>query len=118
MLGRQQKSGVTATVASIGQLRRDVMALYLDDYTRRWDALLANVALKPFGNLQPGPGRTLSAVGAGHRRCAICCRRSMQQTQLSRRAADRDRRRPRREAKAAKVAKSVGGFAATSRAPA
>ena len=54
VLGRQQKSGVTATVAGMGQLRRDVMALYLDDYTRRWDELLANVALKPFGSLSQG----------------------------------------------------------------
>ena len=54
VLGRQQKGGVAASVAEMSQLRRDVMGLYLDDYTRRWDALLGNVALKPFGNLSQG----------------------------------------------------------------
>ncbi len=48
----------------MNQLRRDIIGLYLDDYTRRWDALLADIALKPFANLSQG-GRTSS----------ICCRR-------------------------------------------
>ncbi|MBS0315773.1 MAG: type VI secretion system membrane subunit TssM [Proteobacteria bacterium] len=54
VLGRQAKGGVVGSVQQMNQLRRDVLALYLDDYTRRWDALLANVALKPFDNLSSG----------------------------------------------------------------
>ncbi len=46
--------GVAGTVAETSRLRRDVVGLYLDDYTRRWDALLADIAVKPFGNLQQG----------------------------------------------------------------
>ena len=54
VLGRQAAGGLVGNVKLMGQLRRDILSLYLDDYTRRWDALLANVALKPFGNLQQG----------------------------------------------------------------
>ncbi|HEY6432511.1 MAG TPA: type VI secretion system membrane subunit TssM, partial [Acetobacteraceae bacterium] len=54
VLGRQQRGGVAGTVKEINQLRRDIMGLYLDDYTRRWDAMLANIALKPFGTLANG----------------------------------------------------------------
>ncbi len=39
---------------ALAKLRHDVLDLYLDDYTRRWDGLLANVALKPFGTIQQG----------------------------------------------------------------
>ena len=51
VLGRRRRQRA-ASVKDTNQLRRDMLGLYLDDYTRRWDALLANVALKPFGNLQ------------------------------------------------------------------
>ncbi len=36
------------------RLHRDVLSLYLDDYARRWDAMLADVVLKPFTSLQEG----------------------------------------------------------------
>jgi type VI secretion system protein ImpL len=50
VLGRPQAAGPEA----LAKLRHDVLDLYLDDYTRRWDGLLANVALKPFGTIQQG----------------------------------------------------------------
>ena len=50
VLGRQQATGAEA----LTKLRHDVLSLYLDDYTRRWDGLLANVALKPFTTLAQG----------------------------------------------------------------
>jgi type VI secretion system protein ImpL len=43
--------GISATLSATTKLRRDVLGLYLDDYTRQWDALIADVALKPFANL-------------------------------------------------------------------
>jgi type VI secretion system protein ImpL len=54
VLGRQTKGGLAATLQVVTKLRRDVLSLYLDDYTRRWDALLANVALKPFTTISQG----------------------------------------------------------------
>ncbi len=57
--------GVTATVAAVNKLRRDVLGLYLDDYVRHWDALLADVAVKPFGNIQEGLDELNSAVRPG-----------------------------------------------------
>ena len=109
VLGRQQKSGVTATVAGMGQLRRDVMALYLDDYTRRWDELLANVALKPFGSLSQGLDE-LYLLSAPDSPLRDLLQSIDQQTQLSRRA-PAETAAAEAQAKGAKVAKKVGGFA-------
>ena len=50
VLGRQQAT----SEEGLTKLRHDVLSLYLDDYTRRWDALLADVALKPFTTLAQG----------------------------------------------------------------
>jgi type VI secretion system protein ImpL len=50
VLGRPDSGGAEA----LARLRHDVLDLYLDDYTRRWDALLANVALKPFTTIEQG----------------------------------------------------------------
>ncbi len=43
--------GVSATLAATTRLRRDVLGLYLDDYTRHWDAMIADISLKAFGSL-------------------------------------------------------------------
>ncbi|MGA9013561.1 MAG: type VI secretion system membrane subunit TssM, partial [Acetobacteraceae bacterium] len=45
---------LSETISQLNQLRRDILGLYLDDYARRWDALLANVALKSFGDISHG----------------------------------------------------------------
>jgi len=50
VLGRPATRGAEA----LTKLRHDVLSLYLDDYTRRWDALLANIALQPFTTLAQG----------------------------------------------------------------
>ncbi|MDE2006680.1 MAG: type VI secretion system membrane subunit TssM [Rhodospirillales bacterium] len=50
VLGRE---GATSPEA-LTKLRHDVLSLYLDDYTRRWDAMLANIALQPFTTLSQG----------------------------------------------------------------
>src|SRR3546814_17882461 len=42
---------VTLDDAEIDALGRDVMALYLDDYAAKWDALLADIAVQPSQNL-------------------------------------------------------------------
>jgi type VI secretion system protein ImpL len=51
VFGRARKRSVTQTIADAARLRRDVTGLYLNDYVRHWDGLIADVKLKPFGNL-------------------------------------------------------------------
>ncbi|HTW70707.1 MAG TPA: type VI secretion system membrane subunit TssM [Acetobacteraceae bacterium] len=53
VLGRPEL-GAAASIAEMNELHRDILGEYFDDYTRRWDALLANIALKPFGTLNEG----------------------------------------------------------------
>ena len=72
VLGRRSRAARGSHLAELNQLRRDVLGLYLDDYARRWDALLANIALKPFTEPAAGPGRALSCCRRRIRRCATC----------------------------------------------
>ena len=60
------------------------MGLYLDDYARRWDAMLADIAIKAFDNRAAGTGRTQPAVGAGLAAARSARLRFDAQTQLSR----------------------------------
>ncbi len=53
VLGRPEVSTVES-IAEMKELHRAILGEYLNDYTRRWDALLANIALKPFGNMKEG----------------------------------------------------------------
>lgn len=50
VLGNQDKIDRTR----IGLLRRDVLGLYYADYERKWDALLADVVVKPFTSVEQG----------------------------------------------------------------
>jgi len=52
VLGKQDKAGTDAV--QIAQLRKDVLGLYLDDYVRRWDNLIADVQVRPFRNMNEG----------------------------------------------------------------
>jgi type VI secretion system protein ImpL len=52
VLGRQDR--VQTDSKQIDQLRRDVLGLYLDDYTRKWDSLITDVQIKPFGTMSEG----------------------------------------------------------------
>ncbi len=109
VLGRQSKGGLVGNVAEMGKLRRDILSLYLDDYTRRWDELLADVALKPFGSLQQGQDElfVLSAPDSPLRDLLTAIDG---QTQLSKAAAG-DKALGKAGAKAAKAGKKLGGFA-------
>ena len=51
VLGHERRD-TQSMIRDTARLRKDVIGLYLGDYTRRWDALLADVAIKPFPNLQ------------------------------------------------------------------
>ena len=98
-----------------GKLRADVIALYLDDYTRRWDALLANIALKPFTSLQQGTDElfVLSAPDSPLRDLLTAIDG---QTQLSTPGGERTRRRPRPRRRPARSASSSAGSPPTWRA--
>lgn len=50
VLGNQDK----IDRARIGLLRRDVLGLYYADFERKWDALLADIAIKPFTSMEQG----------------------------------------------------------------
>jgi type VI secretion system protein ImpL len=108
VLGRPPAK-LTDSIARLGALRRDILGLYLDDYTRRWDALLANVALKPFDTLSQGQDELylLSAPDSPLRDLLVAID---QQTQLSRPAAA-EKATGAAEAKVAKLGQKLGGFA-------
>lgn len=109
VLGRE-KRGVAATLAAVSKLRRDVLGLYLDDYTRHWDALIADVTIKPFGNLQEGLTELFALSGPTSPLRELLTNID-QQTQLSRTGAT-GKAAAQAEAKAAKVGQKVAGFGA------
>ncbi|GGC29150.1 type VI secretion protein IcmF [Siccirubricoccus deserti] len=53
VLGSGDEISVT-DLRRISQLRRDVQALYFEDYIRRWDAVLADVQMRPFQTMSDG----------------------------------------------------------------
>jgi type VI secretion system protein ImpL len=110
VLGRQQAGGVSASIAEMGRLRRDVVALYLDDYVRKWDGLLANIALKPFNSLQQGVDE-LFVLSAPDSPLRDLLQAIDTQTQLSKPAAT-DQALGAAQAKAGAVGKQLGGFGA------
>ncbi len=93
----------------MAKLRRDVLALYLDDYTRRWDLLLANIALKPFANLSQGMDE-LFALSAPDSPLRDLLQAIDEQTQLSK-GGGTDQAVGAAAKKATKVGKQLGGFA-------
>jgi type VI secretion system protein ImpL len=109
VLGREKRD-VQTIIRDTARLRRDVMGLYFDDYVRRWDALLADIMIKPFSNLQDGLDQLslLSAPASPLRELILSID---QQTQLSRAAAS-DAVAAAAEAKAARLGQRVSGFAA------
>jgi len=113
VLGRQSKGGLVGSVTEMNQLRREVLGLYLDDYTRRWDAMLVNIALKPFANIAQGLDE-LYLLSAPESPLRDLLQAVDVQTFLSRPAAT-EQAAGEAESKAAKVGKkltSFGGYAA------
>jgi len=102
--------GVAATVAEASKLRRDVLGLYLDDYVVKWDAMIADIAIKPFGNLASGLDE-LNLLSAPDSPLRDLLQAIDQQTQLSRTNAT-DAALGKAEGKGAKVGQKLLGFAA------
>jgi type VI secretion system protein ImpL len=105
VLGRDQKGGIAATIVEINKLRRDILGLYYDDYVRRWDALLADIALKPFTSLSQGLDE-LFLLSAPDSPLRNLLQGIDEETQLSKPAAT-DAAAAKAEAKAAKVGKKL-----------
>lgn len=91
------------------KLRRNILGLYLDDYTRHWDALLANVALKPFSTLQQGQDElfALSAPDSPLRDLLVAIDK---QTQPGRSAESGEKKEKAEKAK--ETAKGISGIGA------
>lgn len=109
VLGRDERD-LRGTVRDANKLRRDVFALYLDDYTRRWDAMLADVQVKPF-NTVPEALDQLSILSGPSSPLRDLLTGIDAQTQLSRPAAT-DAVQAQAQARATRVAGSAGRFAA------
>jgi type VI secretion system protein ImpL len=108
VLGRDRRGGIGGAIAAVSQLRRDVIGLYLDDYERRWDALLADIALKPFANLAEA-NEELSWLSVPASPMRNLLQGIDAQTQLSRAAAS-DVAASKGEQKAAQLGGKLAGF--------
>jgi type VI secretion system protein ImpL len=102
--------GVTGEIAAAAKLRRDVLGLYLDDYVRRWDALIADVAIKPFGTMSDGLDK-LSLLCAPDSPLRDLLGAIDVQTQLSR-SGGGDAALAKQEAKGLQVAEKTAGLGA------
>jgi type VI secretion system protein ImpL len=102
--------GVAGTIAEATKLRHDVQGLYLDDYVRRWDALIADVAIKPLGNMSQGLDE-LSLLSAPDSPLRDLLQAIDQQTQLSH-GGSADAALAKEEAKGLQIAQKTAGFGA------
>ncbi len=107
VLGRPDR-GVKATLAEVGRLRREVLGLYLDDYVRVWDAVLADVAIKPFTTTSEGLD-ALNLLSAPDSPLRDLLTAIDVQTQLSRTGAA-DQAIGKAEGKGTKIAQKAAGF--------
>jgi type VI secretion system protein ImpL len=107
ILGRPHLD-VAATIADTNKLRRDVVGLYLDEYVRRWDTMLADIAVRGFGNVDEAVAQLglLSGPSSPFRNLLQSIDA---QTQLSRAGAS-DAATAQLEAKAAKTGQKAAGF--------
>ncbi len=53
VMGRADRVGGDGRVP-VPQLRQDVLGLYLDEYVRKWDGLITDLAIKPFKTMNEG----------------------------------------------------------------
>lgn len=109
VLGRDKRD-VQGVIRDTAKLRKDVIGLYLDDYARRWDAMLADIAVKPYGTMAQALDQLslLSAPASPLRDLMLAIDA---QTQLGRPGAA-DAAVAAAEQKAARVGQRVTGFAA------
>jgi type VI secretion system protein ImpL len=101
--------GVSGTLAATTRLRRDVLGLYLDDYVKFWDILIADIAIKPFANVEQGTDE-LNLLAAPDSPFRDLMQSIDLETNLSRTGAA-DKAEAGAEAKLQKFGAKMGGFA-------
>ncbi len=109
VLGKAQRDALTVA-KDTNKLRRDVMGLYLLEYERKWDDMLADIAIKPFGGNMRQAMDQLALLAAPISPFREVLTSVDAQTQLSRAAAS-DAAVAAAQAKGGKVAARVGGLA-------
>jgi type VI secretion system protein ImpL len=107
ILGRPHLD-VAATIADTNKLRRDVVGLYLDEYVRRWDKLLADIAVRGFGNVDDAVAQ-LGLISGPSSPFRNLLQAIDGQTQLSR-SSSTDAATAQLEAKASKAGQKAAGF--------
>jgi type VI secretion system protein ImpL len=110
VLGREHKGGVAGTVAEVNKLRKDVVLLYLDEYVRRWDKLIADVAVKQYSNVNEVADE-LALMSGPNSPLRNLLQAIDVQTQLSRASAT-DSAQAQLQDKAAKMGQKAAGFGA------
>ena len=111
VLGRARPggaAGVAQTLAAVNRLRRDVVNLYLDEYVRRWDRLLQDIAVKHFTNVNEAVDE-LQVMSGPSSPLRTLLQSIDAQTQLSHKAAT-ETAESQAEARAAKVGQRAAGL--------
>jgi type VI secretion system protein ImpL len=110
VLGRERRGGISGELAEANKLRRDVIGIYLDEYVRRWDRLLGDIAVKPFSTLPLSDAADLLGLMSGPNSPLRTLLTAIDaQTQLSRTGAT-DAAQAQLEAKAAKIGQRAAGL--------
>jgi type VI secretion system protein ImpL len=107
VLGRPKRD-IAATIADVNKLRRDVVGLYLDEYVRRWDRMLADIAVRAFTNVNEAVEQ-LGLISGPSSPLRNLLQSVDQQTQLSR-TSSTDAATKQLQDKAAKVGQKAAGF--------
>ena len=110
VLGRDKRAGITGVVQDTARLRKDVLGLFYDDYARKWDAMLADIRIKPYSNTQEAMD-TLSLLSAPASPLRELMLSIDAQTQLSRTGAT-DAAVAAAQQRAGRVGQRAAGFAA------
>ena len=109
VLGRTSKNGgIAGTIAEVNKLRRDVIGLYLDEYVRRWDRMIADIAIKQYTAV-PDIADELGLMSGPDSPLRTLLQSIDGQTQLSR-TGSTDAAQAQVEAKVAKVGQKAAGF--------
>ncbi len=110
VLGRDKRAGVQGQVQDMARLRKDVLGLYYDDYARKWDAMLADIAIKPYTTMEAALD-SLSLLSAPASPLRDLMQSIDAQTQLSRPAAT-DAALAAAQQRASRIGQRAAGFAA------
>jgi type VI secretion system protein ImpL len=110
VLGREQLTDPANLLRNTTRLRQDVLKIYLDDYVREWDKMLADIIIKPFNTVDEGRVELSYLVGPSSPLRELMLGID-HETQLTRQGAT-DQLSQAAQQRAARVAQRAGRFAA------